>query len=94
MASIKNTGVNLVDSERDIVSSVDSGSESNLGITKDDAYDVYKQHEDVEITEEESKRVLRIIDIRVMPLLFLMYALQYLDKNACLKLLKINRWYW
>ena len=60
----------------------DSGSESNLSAVKDDAYDLYKQNEDTETTEEEEKSVLRIIDMRVMPLLFFMYTLQYLDKNV------------
>lgn len=60
----------------------DSGSGSNLSAVKDDAYDLYKQNEDVEITKEEEKSVLRIIDMRVMPLLFFMYTLQYLDKNV------------
>jgi len=47
----------------------------------DDNYAVYKGAETVEYDEAEAKRVLRKIDLRVMPVLFVTYFLQYLDKS-------------
>lgn len=48
----------------------------------DDNYDIYKRYQGIEYTEEEAKRVLRKIDCRVVPILFLIYLIQYLDKNS------------
>ena len=48
----------------------------------DDNYDIYKQYQGIEYTEEEAKRVLWKIDCRVVPILFLIYLIQYLDKNS------------
>lgn len=48
----------------------------------DDNYDVYKQHAGEEIDPAEAKKVVRKIDVRVIPVLFLLYLLQYLDKNG------------
>ena len=48
----------------------------------DDSYDIYKQNTSIEIDAAASKRVLRKIDMRLLPLLFFIYLLQYLDKNS------------
>lgn len=49
----------------------------------DDAYLLYKNAGDpTELDAQEAKRVLRKIDYRVVPILFLVYLLQYLDKNG------------
>ena len=48
----------------------------------DDTYNVYKGTIDTDITAEEEKKVLRKIDLRIVPILFLIYMLQYLDKNS------------
>ena len=48
----------------------------------DDSYDVYKQNTSIEIDAAAARRVLRKIDLRLLPLLFLIYLLQYLDKNS------------
>ena len=48
----------------------------------DDSYDIYKRYNDIEIESAEAKKVLRQIDLRVMPILFVTYMLQYLDKNS------------
>lgn len=48
----------------------------------DDSYEVHRQHEQEPIDPAESKRVLRKIDLRLMPILWLLYLLQYLDKNG------------
>lgn len=53
--------------------------DSNL----DDNYIVYKQHEgDAPADTAESKRVLRKVDWRVLPVLWTLYLIQYLDKNG------------
>ncbi|KAF1822971.1 allantoate permease [Dissoconium aciculare CBS 342.82] len=38
--------------------------------------------EDVQLQGQDAKEVLRKIDIRILPVLFLIYLLQYLDKNG------------
>ena len=48
----------------------------------DDNYELYKSGRDVEIDPAEAKRVLGKIDARIMPILFVSYMLQYLDKNS------------
>jgi hypothetical protein len=49
----------------------------------DDNYQLYKQHEgDAPADAAEAKTVLRKVDWRVMPVLFTLYLLQYLDKNG------------
>jgi hypothetical protein len=48
----------------------------------DDNYELYKNFQDVEIDPFEAKKVLRKVDLRVMPILFFTYMLQYLDKNT------------
>lgn len=48
----------------------------------DESYGIYKQHEGEEVSAEEAKKVLRKIDLRLIPALWLLYLLQYLDKNG------------
>lgn len=48
----------------------------------DETYEVYKQHAGEDIDASEAKKVLRKIDLRLIPCLFLLYLLQYLDKNG------------
>ncbi|KAK3070155.1 hypothetical protein LTR53_010963 [Teratosphaeriaceae sp. CCFEE 6253] len=48
----------------------------------DDNYDLYKQSAGEASDPAEAKRVLRKIDLRVVPVLFMVYLLQYLDKNG------------
>ena len=48
----------------------------------DDNYDLYKQSAGEETDPAEAKKVLRKIDFRVVPILFVVYLLQYLDKNG------------
>ena len=48
----------------------------------DDNYELYKNAKDIQADPEEVKRVLRKIDYRIMPILFVTYMLQYLDKNS------------
>ena len=48
----------------------------------DEAYELYKNGKGLDIDPAEYKRVLRKIDFRIMPILFVTYMLQYLDKNS------------
>lgn len=55
---------------------------SEASSTFDDTYEAYKTNEGVEIDAIEAKSVLRRIDCRIIPILFFIYLLQYLDKNG------------
>ncbi|KAF2195248.1 MFS general substrate transporter [Zopfia rhizophila CBS 207.26] len=59
-------------------SPMSSAASSNL----DDTYEAYKKSRDVAIDPAEAKKVLRKIDLRIVPILFFTYLLQYLDKNG------------
>lgn len=59
-----------------------SPTESETSSALDDTYDAYKKSQGIEITEEEAKKTLRKIDTRIVPILFFIYMLQYLDKNG------------
>jgi hypothetical protein len=48
----------------------------------DDNYALYKSSKDITASPDEYKRVLRKIDYRIIPILFVTYMLQYLDKNS------------
>ncbi|CZT10409.1 hypothetical protein WAI453_012036 [Rhynchosporium graminicola] len=48
----------------------------------DSNYEVYKTGKDTQANPEEIRRVLRKVDIRIIPILFVTYMLQYLDKNS------------
>ncbi|GES65026.1 MFS general substrate transporter [Aspergillus terreus] len=48
----------------------------------DDSYDVYARNKDIVYTADEGNKVLRKIDLRLIPLLVVIYMLQYLDKNS------------
>jgi hypothetical protein len=48
----------------------------------DDTYEAYKNNRDIEVDPLEHKKTLRKIDTRVVPILFFIYLLQYLDKNG------------
>lgn len=48
----------------------------------DDSYDIFKNARDLDVDPAEAKRVLRKIDYRIVPILFVTYMLQYLDKNS------------
>ena len=45
-------------------------------LDRDENYDFYKQHQGLEYTPEEEKKVVRKIDLHLIPLLFLIYLLQ------------------
>lgn len=48
----------------------------------DDSYAAYRRLSTREIEPAEAKRVLRKIDTRIIPILFFLYLIQYLDKNS------------
>lgn len=61
---------------------------STISSERDENYEFYKQHQGLEYTAEEAKRVLRKIDIRLIPLLFLIYMLQV--RISCASLVEIQ----
>jgi hypothetical protein len=48
----------------------------------DETYAAYKSNRGVEVDPAEVKKTLRKIDRRIVPILFFIYLLQYLDKNG------------
>lgn len=48
----------------------------------DDTYKAYKSNQGLGFSPEEAKKTLRKIDLRIVPILFFTYLLQYLDKNG------------
>lgn len=48
----------------------------------DDNYNLYQQQAGEVLDPNEAKKVLRKIDLRIIPVLFIIYLLQYLDKNG------------
>lgn len=79
----------VIDNEKQVIShptestseAVDSTSPATSAHL-DDNYALYQNARDIEIDPQEAKRVLRKIDMRLMPILFVTYMLQYLDKNS------------
>lgn len=49
---------------------------------QDDSYALYKDGVGIATDADEVKKVLRKIDYRIIPILFVTYFLQYLDKNS------------
>lgn len=69
--------------EKEIEANVSSSGVASSGSSRlDDSYDVYARNKGIEYTPEEAKKVLRKIDLRLIPLLVIIYMLQYLDKNS------------
>ncbi|TVY73559.1 putative transporter, partial [Lachnellula suecica] len=60
----------------------DADAISPAHVHADDEYQLYKDGRELEADPEEVKRVLRKIDYRIIPILFVTYMLQYLDKNS------------
>lgn len=46
----------------------------------DEAFDIALQAQDIEVSEEQNARILRKIDLYIQPLMYIIYALQYMDK--------------
>jgi len=53
-----------------------------LSAEVDDNYAIFNAEDAQNLDAAEVKRVLRKIDLRIMPILFISYLLQYLDKNG------------
>lgn len=49
---------------------------SSTASDRDENYDLYRQNRDLEYTAEEGKKVLRKIDLQLIPLLFVIYMIQ------------------
>lgn len=50
--------------------------------TFDDEYRLYQRDDGQNLDPVEAKKVLRKIDYRIVPMLILIYLIQYLDKNG------------
>lgn len=48
----------------------------------DDTYEVHKKNEGLGVDPVQARKVVRKIDLRIVPILFFTYLLQYLDKNG------------
>ncbi|CAI6334600.1 unnamed protein product [Periconia digitata] len=57
-------------------------SHSEASSALDETYEVYKQNKGSDADPAEVKKTIRKIDRRVVPILFFIYMLQYLDKNG------------
>jgi hypothetical protein len=69
--------------EKDIEAIHQSPAISSSGSSQlDDTYEAYKNNQGLAIDPAEAKKTLRKIDLRVVPILFFTYLLQYLDKNG------------
>jgi sugar phosphate permease len=66
----------------DAITTTQPTSATGSVVALDDNYHVYKQSGHLEISPSDAKHVLRKIDARIVPILFFLYMLQYLDKNA------------
>lgn len=75
-------------SQKDVEVTVSPPVSSTTSSERDENYEFYKQHQGLEYTAEEAKRVLRKIDIRLIPLLFLIYMLQV--RISCAPLVEIQ----
>lgn len=48
----------------------------------DESYEIYQRRAGETLDPIEAKRVLRKVDLRILPILVVLYLLQYLDKNG------------
>ncbi|EFX01741.1 allantoate permease [Grosmannia clavigera kw1407] len=76
-------------SEKGVLGPDDLGEILSIDVPKlaseealDDVYQTYKSAALEDVSPEDERRVLRKIDLRVVPILFGTYLLQYLDKNS------------
>ncbi|KAJ5091888.1 MFS general substrate transporter [Penicillium alfredii] len=72
----------MISSPKEIEATLSSSPISSNASDRDENYEFFKQHRGLEYAPEEAKRVLRKIDLQLIPLLFVIYMLQYLDKNS------------
>jgi sugar phosphate permease len=59
-----------------------TASSSETSSQLDDTYEAYKNNQGANVDPVEVKKTLRKIDLRIVPILFFTYLLQYLDKNG------------
>jgi hypothetical protein len=82
MASTEKDGVAFAEPGNSVDPAESPDSLKKLGSDLDDNYALYQQQAGEQLDPEEAKRVLRKIDMRIIPVLFIIYLLQYLDKNG------------
>jgi MFS family permease len=78
MASSKQNDITIMDS-KDVIS---AHVERPVEVAREDPVDLLAHDTNVFFTVEEEKRVLRQIDLRVLPLMLGAYFLQQLDKSS------------
>ena len=73
-----------VTSEEKVVANSSDDRDMSISPTSDydETYEIYRKQDATDIDPEEAKRVLRKIDLRILPLLMVTYMLQYLDKSS------------
>lgn len=71
-------------SQKEAEVSVSPPISSTTSSERDENYEFYKQHHGLEYTAQEAKKVLRKIDIRLIPSLFLIYMLQVGNSHVSL----------
>lgn len=60
----------------------DSDQITTTSTDLDENYEFFKARDEVDATPAEIKKVVRKIDYHIVPILFVIYFLQYLDKNG------------
>jgi sugar phosphate permease len=71
----------LHDKDADVIQHSPASS-SKASSQLDDTYEAYKKNQGADTDPAEAKKTLRKIDLRIVPILFFTYLLQYLDKNG------------
>ena len=81
MASRKDEESNIANNTLTTSLSPDLPSKENAADI-DDNYEIYQRRAGEALDPVEAKRVLRKVDIRILPILVVIYFMQYLDKNG------------
>lgn len=75
--TLRESSGNMVDPEKEVAATATSPPlMSTASSDRDDNYETYRLNRGLEYTAEEEKSTLRKIDMRLIPLLFLIYLLQ------------------
>jgi hypothetical protein len=74
---------NVTEKDRDSFENIPAEEAKSVSSRNlDETYEVYKQQDARELDPQEARRVLRKIDLHILPLLMGTYMLQYLDKSS------------
>ncbi|KAJ5150888.1 MFS general substrate transporter [Penicillium canariense] len=72
----------MVEYEKEVEAATSPALSTTVSSGHDENYEFYRQNRGLEYTPKEAKRTLRKIDRQLIPLLFVIYMIQYLDKNS------------